>query len=301
MKKITLLFTFLLLSVAFTNAQTVDINFNATNFDTSGIGFLNVFDNPKDGNVGAFQFASGWGVADLIALNDTGANTLTLLPNRIGDPDPYWQSAGILEGNKLMEANHYIQDDALIGSTVNFYGNVQSNNLDNGVTLSFEFTHVAFIKVFNDDYSSVVASDFHDLGTTGDFSLSLDASSYPATHHVQYGFTVFGPNINSDSSFDGAYGALGSIVIIPNTTLGVSKNTISNYNVSPNPSNNVWNIKGEQTIETIQVFDVLGKQVMNVKPNNTDVELNANTLPKGLYFAKMTTEFGSNTIKLIKN
>ena len=40
---------------------------------------------------------------------------------------------------------------------------------------------------------------------------------------------------------------------------------------------------------------------MNVKPNNTDVELDASTLPKGLYFAKLTTELGSGSIKLIKN
>lgn len=87
-----------------------------------------------------------------------------------------------------------------------------------------------------------------------------------------------------------------------NTTLGTEDFAIEGLNVFPNPSNNVWNIKTkDQIIKTVQVFDVLGKQVMNVKPNNSHVELDASTLPKGLYFAKLTTEIGSDSIKLIKN
>jgi hypothetical protein len=85
------------------------------------------------------------------------------------------------------------------------------------------------------------------------------------------------------------------------STLGTTNFELIDLNVYPNPSNNVWNIKAQQTIDNIQVFDVLGKQVMNVKPNDSEVELDASTLPKGLYFAKMTTDLGSNSIKLIKN
>ena len=89
---------------------------------------------------------------------------------------------------------------------------------------------------------------------------------------------------------------------MPGVNLGTEDFDNSQFAVYPNPSNNVWNIKSKnQTINAIQVFDVLGKQVMNVKPNDSDVELDASTLPKGLYFAKLTTEFGSNSIKLIKN
>lgn len=86
-----------------------------------------------------------------------------------------------------------------------------------------------------------------------------------------------------------------------NTTLDTQNFEISKFNAYPNPTKNVWNISGNQTIESVLVYDVLGKQVMEVKPNNTNVELDASTLPNGLYFARLTTEFGSNSIKLIKN
>ncbi len=74
------------------------------------------------------------------------------------------------------------------------------------------------------------------------------------------------------------------------------------FMVYPNPSQNVWNVKTkDQIIKTVQVFDVLGKEVMNMKPNVNDVSIDASILPKGLYFAKLTTDLGSNSVKLIKN
>ncbi len=79
-------------------------------------------------------------------------------------------------------------------------------------------------------------------------------------------------------------------------------NSTIGFMVYPNPSQNVWNVKTkDQIIKTVQVFDVLGKKVMNMKPNLSDVSIDASTLPKGLYFAKMTTDLGSNSVKLIKN
>jgi hypothetical protein len=85
-------------------------------------------------------------------------------------------------------------------------------------------------------------------------------------------------------------------------TLSSREFSISSFNVFPNPSNNVWNVKtNDQIIKTVQVFDVLGKEVMTMKPNLSDVSINASTLSKGLYFAKITTELGSGSIKLIKN
>jgi endoglucanase len=86
-----------------------------------------------------------------------------------------------------------------------------------------------------------------------------------------------------------------------NTTLGTNDFELADFNVSPNPTNDVWNIKGQETINEIQVHDVLGKQVMTLAPKASEVSIDASTLPKGLYFAKMTTELGSGSIKLIKN
>jgi len=154
-------------------------------------GFMNVFNLPAPAGDGAFQFASGWGVADLnTSFNDLG-ETLTLSPNTIGDPNSYWYtpSGGPgAAGNKIMEANLYrqIDDGSLSGQTVNFQGTVISN--------TFTSAHVAklFIRDFAPDFSS-----FNETIvplTVGAFSINLNTDP-GAGRHVQWGFQVKGVNV----------------------------------------------------------------------------------------------------------
>src|SRR5688572_2982602 len=87
-------------------AATVTVDPGAT-----WLGFMNVFNTPQNG--GAYQFGSGWGTADLVAT--FSGPVLTLAPNTIGDPDPYWYtpSGGPgSTGNKIMDANMYIEPPA---------------------------------------------------------------------------------------------------------------------------------------------------------------------------------------------
>lgn len=285
------------------NAQN-DINFDASSMAGTTAppgwrGFMNVFDNPKDGSIGGYQFGSAWGVADLIAIVDGGTNTVTLKPNRIGDTAPYWQSSGVLEGNKIMDATFYIEDDALAGTSFTFNANIMGNTLD-GSSLSIDYTYKAFIKVFASDYSSVLNEVNNSVLGGGDFTLVMDATSYVSGEHVQYGFEVIGPNINSDASFDAAYDNLGSIVVGPNTTLSFGDSTLANFNVYPNPARDNWNIKASNEISKIQLFDMLGKQVLSINPKAMDVQIDASVLPSGLYFAKVSSISGTQNLKLIR-
>lgn len=311
MKKLYFLFCVLaVLAISPLHAQ--DINFDANEFEWideggegmggNGLGFMNVSELP--GNGGAFVFGSGWAVPDLISLVNTSANTTTLLPNRVNDSDPFWQT-GNLDGNKIMDANHFIADDNLLGGTFTFNGNVQSNTLNNsGFTSSNDFTVTAFIKVFNVDFSAVLASDTVDLRTTsGDFTLTMDTSdtvTFPPDSHIQYGFQFIGPNINNDASFDAAYANLGSIVVGPNTTLSTNDVSLSEFKIFPNPTQNNWTISSTQQISKIQVYDILGKNVLNMNPELGEVTIDASVLNNGLYFAKIHTANGVNSVKLIK-
>ncbi|WP_299276881.1 T9SS type A sorting domain-containing protein [uncultured Psychroserpens sp.] len=83
-------------------------------------------------------------------------------------------------------------------------------------------------------------------------------------------------------------------------TLGVDDVTRNEFSVFPNPTTNNWTVIGTQTIESVQVYDVLGKQVVNVTPNANEVAIDASSLRTGLYFAKVSSATGSKTIKLIK-
>ncbi len=119
----------------------------------------------------------------------------------------------------------------------------------------------------------------------------IGGSSLTRSDIAQIGVTSNLPNVWYDNMY-----------FHKNTTLGVEDNELASFEAYPNPTKDSWTVKTKnQIIKTVQVFDVLGKEVMNIKPNLSDVSIDASTLPKGLYFAKMTTDLGSNSIKLIKN
>lgn len=165
-----------------TEAATVGVDPGA-----AWLGYMNVFELPANG--GAYAFGSSWGTADLRAT--WSGPVLTLSPNTIGDPNPYWYIGGGAPGapgNKIMDANMYVESNggALGGQTVSFTGVVQLN------TLTSSHTAVAFIKDFAPDYSS-----FNFTATplgNGVFNLSLATLNDPA-RHVQYGFTMNGVNV----------------------------------------------------------------------------------------------------------
>lgn len=158
--------------------------------DSTGpwLGFMNVFELPANG--GGYVFGSGWGVADLVATFNDGANNLTLSPNSIGDPNPFWYVGGGgpgAPGNKIMEANLYQEyTDVYNGQTLTFEGTVLSN------TFTSAHTATIFIRDFAPDYSSFNQSVIPLV--PGPFSFSLNADP-GAGRHVQYGFQVRGENV----------------------------------------------------------------------------------------------------------
>lgn len=183
-------------SPASSSAATVTLDPGA-----SWLGFMNVFDIPQNvaqppypPNLGPYQFGSPWGTADLMAA--FSGPTLTLRPNSIGDPNPYWYIGGGAPGavgNKMMDANMYVEIGSLPGQTLTFTGSVLANSLVGSVNaMGNGWTAVAFIKDFAPDYSSSVSQTI--ALTPGDFSISLLTVNDPA-RHVQYGFEVIGPDV----------------------------------------------------------------------------------------------------------
>jgi len=174
-----------ILALVGTAAQAATVSVN----DSSApwLGFMNVFE--LDGT--SFVFGSGWGVPDLNASFDDGAGSLTMSPNTIGDPDPFWYQGGGgpgAMGNKIMEANLFqeVGDGSLSGVTVNFSGVILAN--------TFTEAHVAtvFIRDFAADFSSFTETTAS--AVDGAFSIDL-ATDAGAGRHVQWGIQVRGENV----------------------------------------------------------------------------------------------------------
>ena len=284
MKKITLLFALLTISLGFSqNTVTVDVN------DT-WVGYMNVFDNPSDGTPdcgGGFCFGSGWGTADLVASID-GSSNVTLLPNintyNDNPGDGYWRDndgAGP-DGNKIMEANFFVEPGGTFnGVDLTFTGEVSANTIDS------RYTVVAFIKTIGG--TSFTATQV--LPASGTFTVSATGAEI-ASGIVQYGFTVTGLNANPADDW-------GSVSVSP-ATLSTNEFTVSEFSVFPNPATDNWTIKGNQQIMQVEIVDILGKSVLNLNPNNFETTVNASSLNSGLYFARIKTESGINSVKLIK-
>ena len=86
------------------------------------------------------------------------------------------------------------------------------------------------------------------------------------------------------------------------STLGVANFSKKTSKVYPNPSYNNWNfISSLNPITAIQILEVSGKIVFETKELSNNVIVDATNLSRGIYFAKVFSSDGIQTIKVVKN
>jgi hypothetical protein len=84
------------------------------------------------------------------------------------------------------------------------------------------------------------------------------------------------------------------------TTASVDDVNAAVFTAYPNPTSNNWTISGTTTINSVAIYDIMGKQITTVEANDTDVVINTTNMVAGMYFAKIESDNGVQTIKLIK-
>lgn len=83
------------------------------------------------------------------------------------------------------------------------------------------------------------------------------------------------------------------------TALGVSDVTNSPISVYPTVTSDIVNISAKSNISNIVVFNTSGQQVMTMKPQGSDAQVNVNALPAGVYIVKISAEKQTFTKKII--
>ena len=253
-------------------------------------GYVNAYNVSDD----SYAFGFPYGAADLRAT--ATATSMTLEPNILiwtaeaTNADWFDQGAATQTANKYIEASSYIEDNTLAGSDLTFTGNVSVSDLGS------EYTVVAFVKALdpNAGYATVV-NNTADISSTGDFTASATATELAAGLIIQYGFTVTGPLADPTDT------TLGSVVI-GEATAGVEDNNTIDVSIYPNPSSSNWNFRtGNTVITSVEVFNLLGKRVVSQNNNSTDIAISTQGLTSGIYIARITTEQGIKSVKLIKN
>ncbi|MBG7613311.1 T9SS type A sorting domain-containing protein [Polaribacter sp. BAL334] len=82
-------------------------------------------------------------------------------------------------------------------------------------------------------------------------------------------------------------------------TAGVEDN-LFNVSIYPNPASNRLNISAANTIQNAEIYNVLGKKVMNVTINKTSESIDISNLASGVYMIKYNIENNVGTAKFIK-
>ena len=190
-----------------------------------------------------------------------------------------------------IEGNTFVENNDLAGSDLTFEGNVSAADLDAG------YTAVAFIKALdpNNGYATVVNKSI-DITSAGDFTVSATAAELVEGFIVQYGFAVTGPPADPATE-----DSLGSVVMGDESTAGIDDQDLITLNMFPNPASDVLNISAQNTINTVEIYNVLGQKVIRMNVEDTSAEINVSNLNAGIYLIKYEINNRTSTKKFVKN
>jgi Secretion system C-terminal sorting domain len=89
-------------------------------------------------------------------------------------------------------------------------------------------------------------------------------------------------------------------VLATSTALATSQFNELDFLLSPNPVNDVLQLKANEIIKNITVYSVIGQEVLNYKNTASEMKLDLSKLTSGNYFVKIETEISQKTYKIIK-
>jgi len=81
-------------------------------------------------------------------------------------------------------------------------------------------------------------------------------------------------------------------------TLSNTQNEILNFEYYYNPSNDLLRLSSNEIIKNIQIYNVLGQNIIEKNINNNNYVLNLSNLSTSIYFVKAEGENGVNIFKL---
>ncbi|MDC8000617.1 T9SS type A sorting domain-containing protein [Aequorivita todarodis] len=89
-------------------------------------------------------------------------------------------------------------------------------------------------------------------------------------------------------------------VVEINQTLGTEDFDQDTFFIYPNPVKDVLTVQSKEMVDSVEIFDLLGKLVLSQKPNSISPSVNISSLAPGSYLAKVTIGDASKTLKIIK-
>lgn len=75
----------------------------------------------------------------------------------------------------------------------------------------------------------------------------------------------------------------------------------SNVSLYPNPVSTILTIATQVPLQSIEIFNVLGSQMLQVKANGLKNQVDLSSFDSGFYFVQITSENSQKTFRIVKN
>jgi hypothetical protein len=82
-------------------------------------------------------------------------------------------------------------------------------------------------------------------------------------------------------------------------TLSNGKNTIDGFTFGPNPTNGTLRLKANTNLDNATIYNLLGKELMNVKGSSREMKLDFSNFSSGIYLIRVQSGDSSQTVKII--
>lgn len=165
-----------------------------------------------------------------------------------------------------------------------------STNVNITANTSFD----AVLTLFSGDCNNLVELDCADDNFSGAGGIEeINASGL--TVGDTYFFRVYSLNEGTPTNPNFTFA-----VWTPQTLSNAEVLANTSFTYFPNPVKNTLSLKAQNNIENVTVFNMLGQAVIKTAPNTMESEINMQSLNQGTYFAQVTINNVTKTIKVLK-
>ena len=130
---------------------------------------------------------------------------------------------------------------------------------------------------------------------TGFWTMSINGNALPAKPFddeiVLGGIDFYSFDTNNEMYLD---------AIIFSDALSVDESSLNLFNAYPNPVKDYLYLSSQATVDLVEVYDILGHNIMSINPNAISPKVDMSNLASGTYLVKVTIGNQSKTMKIIK-
>jgi Secretion system C-terminal sorting domain len=161
------------------------------------------------------------------------------------------------------------------------------------VNITFDMAFDGVAELYSGTCGSLVLVDCSDDNVTGPAQEEINVTGLTAGNTYYVRIFYWWPATTPDGNF--------TVKIWSSEALSNNEfDTENAFRYYPNPVNNELNLRAQNTIENVSVYNMLGQEVLRVVPNTNSSTINISALQTGAYFIRVTINGVTETKQIIK-